>query len=297
MLQKGVILTAWTPHIDELATDLRSQITQTAGRVDIVVDANNKIKAEQIASAISVTPNAINMISQNINLTGKVTFSALDSSLQTKVNNGDVAKSTVDSWKVSGKTTINGGMIETGTITADKIKVGELVVGVNVAMSPSATISWSQVTNKPYIPQTASDIGALPVNSPRLTYIDSSGIYTGTINANQITAGTISANRISGGTLSGVMINVDTDAKVGNNLYLGDYSSGGVRKSLYFNNMANITGGFGFVGADMEVSADTFYFGTTKVVFGDSTGYNRTTVDFTNANIIWGSNAPVARFG
>ena len=61
--------------------------------------------------------------------------------------------------------------------------------------------------------------------------------------------------------------------------------------------MANITGGFGFVGADMEVNADTLYFGTTTVVFGDSTGYNGTTVDFSRATIVWGNNAPVARFG
>ena len=149
---------------------------------------------------------------------------------------------------------------------------------------------------KKLVPQTASDIGALPVNSPRLTYIDSSGIYTGTINANQIKAGTISANRISGGTLSGVTINVDTDVKVGNNLYLGNSSSYGVRKSLFFNNMANISGGFGFAGADMEIDADRLYL-DTNVIFGDPKGYHKVTVDFSNANVIWGSNAPVARFG
>lgn len=91
---------------------------------------------------------------------------------------------------------------------------------------------------------------------------------------------------ITAGILNGVVINVDTDARVGNNLYLGNPSSGGVRKSLYFNNMANITGGSGFSGANMEVNADTFYFGTTEVVFGDSTGYNRTRVDFSRADVI-----------
>jgi phage minor structural protein len=91
---------------------------------------------------------------------------------------------------------------------------------------------------------------------------------------------------ITAGILNGVVINVDTDARVGNNLYLGNWSSDGVRKTIYFNNMANISGGTGAFGANMEVSADTFYFGTTEVVFGDSTGYGRTIVDFSRANVI-----------
>lgn len=91
---------------------------------------------------------------------------------------------------------------------------------------------------------------------------------------------------ITAGILNGVVINVDTDARVGNNLYLGNWSSDGVRKTLYFNNMANISGGTGAFGANIEVSADTFYFGTTEVVFGDSSGYSRPRVDFSRADVI-----------
>lgn len=150
-------------------------------------------------------------------------------------------------------------------------------------MSENAKISWSQVSDKPYIPQTASDIGALPNNSPRLTYIDAYGIYTGTISANQITAGTISADRINGGTLSGVTINVDTDAKVGNNLYLGDYNAPGA-KCIYFNDRATITGGDGWLGADISINANELWLGATRVHFGDSVG-NRATVDFTGCTV------------
>lgn len=174
--------------------------------------------------------------------------------------------------------------------------MNDLLVSQNVQMGSNATISWNQITNQPFIPKTASDIGALPVNSPKLTYIDAYGIYTGTIRADQIIAGTISANMISGGVLSGVTINVSTTATIGNTLYLGDYSSYGTTKCIYFNNMANITGGFGFVGADMQISADNLYLGA-NVIFGDTSGYNSYTVDFSKAIIIWGNNAPVARFG
>jgi phage minor structural protein len=89
---------------------------------------------------------------------------------------------------------------------------------------------------------------------------------------------------ITAGTLNGVVINIDTDATVGNNLYLGNPSSYGVQKSLYFNNMANIVGGFGFAGADMEVNADRLYL-DTNVIFGDPDGYHTVTVDFSNATV------------
>lgn len=112
---------------------------------------------------------------------------------------------------VVGNAKIQSAMIE--NITTDQIVAGNakisaamietLVVGKNVQMGENATISWSQVSNKPSIPQTASDVGALPANSPKLTYIDAYGIYTGTINANQITAGTISGDLIQGGTITG----------------------------------------------------------------------------------------------
>ena len=192
--------------------------------------------------------------------------------------------------------------------------MNDFLVSHNVQMSENAKISWSQVSDKPYIPQTASDIGALPNNSPRLTHIDANGIYTGTISANQITtgtldaskisvinlsassitSGTINANHIRGGTLSGVTINIDTDAKVGNNLYLGSYSDYGTVKRIYFNDRANISGGHGFAGADIRINVDTLWLSATEVVFGDSVG-NRATVDFTGCEVK-GLNA-VAKFG
>jgi phage minor structural protein len=106
------------------------------------------------------------------------------------------------------------------------------------------------------------------------TYIN--GAFLGT--------GTVVADKIRGGTISGVVINVDTDATVGNNLYLGNQSSYGVRKSLYFNNMANITGGFGFAGADIEINADRLWL-DTDVIFGDPDRYHTVTVDFSNATV------------
>ena len=64
--------------------------------------------------------------------------------------------------------------------------MNDLLVSQNVQMGANASISWNQVSNKPFIPQKASDVGALPINSPRLTYINANGVYTGTVQADKV---------------------------------------------------------------------------------------------------------------
>ena len=136
-----------------------TQISQKADRIDLVVGADGSIKGTDIASAIALTPSAIDLISENINLSGKVTFSTFDSSLQsdynttkdnattassnassalstaTNANNtANSANSTANSAnnKVIGlglpnsTTTIHGGNIQTGTMSANVINTGTL---------------------------------------------------------------------------------------------------------------------------------------------------------------------------
>lgn len=74
--------------------------------------------------------------------------------------------------------TITGSKIANATITTAKIE--KLIVGTNVEMGPNATISWSKVTNQPYIPDadyitnitydtvTTSYVNALNVRARRL---------------------------------------------------------------------------------------------------------------------------------
>lgn len=136
-----------------------TQISQKADRIDLVVGADGSIKGTDIASSIALTPSAIDIISENINLSGKVTFSTFDSSLQTDYNNtkstassanstassamstatnanntANSANSTANSAnnKVIGlglpnsTTTIHGGNIQTGTMSANVINTGTL---------------------------------------------------------------------------------------------------------------------------------------------------------------------------
>lgn len=131
-------------------------------------------------------------------------------------------------------------------LTANEIDVGTLYVGSGgIRIDSSASISWNNVTSKPFIPQKASDVGAISS-----TYIDSNGVWTGYLNADKITSGTISASRITSGTMSADRIsggNMYIDDKYylksnnfGNGLSWGDNGSWGTRRAeIYIDPAAN----------------------------------------------------------
>ncbi|MEC0031216.1 phage tail spike protein [Bacillus cereus] len=99
MLQIGKILTSWTPHVDELATELNSMIEQVAGKISLVVTEKNLINGEAITSSIVQTARAIEMLSERINLKGKVTFESFDSDLKKTFN----ADGTFNLTRATGK--------------------------------------------------------------------------------------------------------------------------------------------------------------------------------------------------
>ncbi len=184
-----------------------------------------------------------------------------------KLNGSSVL--TENKLKISGTTIdkISTDQLVTGSAKITTAMIESLEVGKNVQMGANAVISWNNIGNKPFIPQSASDIGALSAGSPQLTYIDSSGVYTGTI----------SANSIYGGTISGVTINVNTDLSVGNNIYLGGNGAG--TKNLVFNSTQFI-----------QSTADTMILGATRLDL--SASY----INFVGNPTVTGLNA-VARFG
>jgi len=90
-----------------------------------------------------------------------------------------------------------------GEFTATNATLTNANISGNITMT-GGSISWSSVAKPLYTAAevgarpiswtpTAGDVGALARNSPMLTNITQTGIYTGTINANQINAGKINA--------------------------------------------------------------------------------------------------------
>lgn len=83
-LEKGIIPTDWRLALedtDERFVSNESKINQQADQISLVVSGTT-IKGEEIASSIVTTPNAIKLISNNIDLTGKVSFTSFDSTIK-----------------------------------------------------------------------------------------------------------------------------------------------------------------------------------------------------------------------
>lgn len=131
----------------------------------------------------------------------------------------------------------------TGRLTADQIDATYLHVNsANIDgalhLSVGSVIDWNYVTAPSYSniqgtkPPSNADNTYSAIGSNRLTYIDGSGIYTGTLSADQIIAGTISANKISGGTLSGVNIYAGKTLYISND-YLAGIKWQGTTQEIY----------------------------------------------------------------
>jgi len=92
------------------------------------------------------------------------------------------ARSVVADWVYAGQITTD--QIVAGEAKISAAMIEDLVVGGNVTMGPNASISWSQVTNRPSIPSQYTDEMALRAwaESDYATYIDANGVYSGSFN-------------------------------------------------------------------------------------------------------------------
>ena len=136
-----------------------TKVISVAAITDIEVIKGMATKYEQLANKFSwivrggtsssnmeLTESALNVIAKNIDLTGKVTFSSLDTTTQSKINSASIksnnASSILDanttnwinaynrvaewaSGAITDHTTINGGMLSANTVTAEKIAIGD----------------------------------------------------------------------------------------------------------------------------------------------------------------------------
>jgi hypothetical protein len=127
-------------------------------------------------------------------------------------------------------------------------QIENLTVGLNVQMGPTATISWLNVNGR-----------------PNTTYIDSSGLYTGTIQADKITGGEMTAV---------------------NSLRIGSPSDNNNEKSLYFNNTANFrTYQTGLGQNGIQLSAERLRLLGVTMIEG-TWNFNGATMNFNGASVL-----------
>lgn len=206
-----------TASVIDINQEIITQVGVLNGKIELKVT-----KGESIAD-INITPGAIRIRADKVNLDGYATFSSLTT---------------------AGQTVINGANIMTGTIVADKIGAEQIVAGKLAIGAVSANNIQTDAVTAGKIASYA--IQGYHINSYAIT---ADKIQAGSINAGHIVAQGLSADVIRGGILSGVYLQVDTDATVGSNLYLGGNSG---NKSVNFGNGGRID----YNGSQMTLSAN-----------------------------------------
>lgn len=139
-LSDSITQKVWKEDINNATKEINKSMTtigQNAEKIYWLIDKNSETQA-----SMSLTNNLYTLISENINLTGKVTFESFSSAMQDNWNGlsntvNTANKNAVAAWNttqniikniyVTNKTTIDGGRIETGTVTADAIATDAIV--------------------------------------------------------------------------------------------------------------------------------------------------------------------------
>lgn len=89
-------------NANNTASAASTQATLNAGKLDLLIQSGND------ASNLIITPGALNAIARDINLTGKVTFTSLDTATQNKINNGVSATNDLREEVMRGINLISG---------------------------------------------------------------------------------------------------------------------------------------------------------------------------------------------
>ena len=98
-----------------------TSVSQTAGKITWLVASGNS------QASMTLTDKLYELMAENINLKGKVTFECFDSSAQSKITNAQkTADDIASNIYISNSTTINGGKIATNSITANAINIDDL---------------------------------------------------------------------------------------------------------------------------------------------------------------------------
>ena len=96
------------------------------------------VKSGSSATDFTLTDRTAQLVANNINLHGLVTFKGLDSSTQNAINS-KANQSIIDNWAkdsvVNGETAINGGYIKTNTIKTDQLAVDDIFATGSSAMN------------------------------------------------------------------------------------------------------------------------------------------------------------------
>jgi len=192
---------SWDGYYDGGQSLCLNMVYGFKGGLSLSIDAPAKSEQESEFGVDGSLTAAINRLNRNAVKKGKTYYglTITDDEGLVVERSDHKSKITLNSdtmrWDVDGSAALEYDAL------AGKLKFrGDIIM-------EGGSISWSDV-NAP----TPDDVGALPADSPRLTWIGPTGIYTGTINANQINTESLSAisanlGTVTAGQIIGVSIN------------------------------------------------------------------------------------------
>ena len=186
--------------------------TQLNGTISVLPHQIDLITAELVSgTSCGITiklrdanGNVLDSKEANITLSGKVAFDDLSQSGRTTINGSNITTGTIDA-SVVNVTNINASNVKTGTLKSSnyvantsgtKIDLSNgSIDSKNFKVSSSGNV---QITG--YVHATSGEIGGCTISNNQLQ-IDGANITSGTINSAHI--GNLSANKITTGTLNG----------------------------------------------------------------------------------------------
>lgn len=123
--------------VETTAEGLKTTVSQASSDASSALTTANQnaskfswiVKSGTSSTDFTLTDRTAQLVANNINLNGLVTFKGLDSSTQNKINN-KANQSIIDNWAkdsiINGETVINGGYIKTNTIKTDQLAVDDI---------------------------------------------------------------------------------------------------------------------------------------------------------------------------
>ena len=122
-----IALKASKTYVDGQVSSLQSQITVNAGNIALKVSSTD-YNGNTIASLINQTATTIAISASKINLTGYITATNLATAGQTTINGGNITTGTMSADRIYGGT-INGSVVNVTNLNASNITAGSLSVG------------------------------------------------------------------------------------------------------------------------------------------------------------------------
>ena len=229
--------------VETTANNASSKVTEITATVDgLTTTVANKTDKGAIISTINQSAEAIKIQASKLELTGYVTMTNLST---------------------SGQTSIDGGNIKTGTITAAKIASGSItatqIAGstITAAKIASGTITATQIAANTI---TGAKIASKTITADKISVTSLSAL---TANLGTVTAGSLTSN---------TTISVSTNLTVGNNIYLNQnvnttkyiyFNSSNYIRNLYTNSYNYITVNSNYRCALMSGSTSVYAYGNT----------------------------------